>query len=229
MLSLSILEFFRELRLNNHKEWFDQNRKRYEAVKKDYHHLVSRLLEEMQKHDPHLSHLQIKDCTFRINRDIRFSRDKSPYKTHLSVIITPYGKKMDYAGYYVHIDEEQGSFAGGGLYMPPSEMLKKVRTEIAHFFEDLEEIISAEDFKETYGDLDRSDDIMLIRPPKGFNETGKVLEYLRLKSFTATREIPLDMLSSPEAIHHVVEVLRRLRPFNEFLNRALMAENESNL
>ncbi|MFW5707233.1 MAG: DUF2461 domain-containing protein [Bacteroidota bacterium] len=227
MLSQDTLEFFRELRLNNHKQWFDQNRHRYVAVKKDYHHLVSRLLEEMQKYDHHLSHLQVKDCIFRINRDIRFSKDKSPYKTHLGIIITPYGKKMEYAGYYMHLDEEQGSFAGGGLYMPAPDMLKKVRTEIAHFYEDLDEILSSQDFRETYGDLDRSPDIMLTRPPKGFNESGKALEYLKLKSFTATTEIPADMLVYPAAIHKVVEVFRSLKPLNDFLNRALRAGNES--
>lgn len=226
MLSQATLDFFRELRLHNHKAWFDQNRHRYEAVKKDYHHLVARLIEEMQKHDTHLSHLQVKDCTFRINRDIRFSKDKSPYKTHLAVILTPYGKKMDYAGYYLHLDQEMGSFAGGGLYMPPTHMLKKVRAEIAAFFEDLEEVLSDRKFREIYGDIDRSDDIMLVRPPKGFSESGKVLEYLKFKSFTATRQIPPHMLTDPEAIPQVVEMLKALKPFNEFLNRALMAPEE---
>ncbi len=224
MLNPETLEFFRELRENNHKEWFDQNRKRYENVKKDYHRLVGELLHKMQKFDPSLGHLQIKDCTFRINRDIRFSKDKTPYKTHLSIIMSPHGKKMEYASYYVHLDEAAGSFAGGGIYMPGSEALKKIRAEISAFPEDLEEILASEDFSQTYNGLDKDEKFRLTRPPKGFQADHPAIELLKYKSFTASRTLPEKWLSDPRGIDEVVEILKKVKPLNDFINRGLDAD-----
>lgn len=223
MLKQETLQFFRELRQNNHKDWFDVNRPRYEMVKKDYHQLVGKFLTEMQKHDPGLSHLQVKDCTFRINRDIRFSKDKTPYKTHLSIIMTPYGRRMEGAGYYVHLDEVQGSFAGGGIYMPPSEMLKKIRNEVSVFYDDLEEIVNDADFKSVYGDFDREPGVMLTRPPKGYNDDDPAIEYLKLKSYTATKPFSAAMLADEKSIGKITAMLVALKPMIGFLNRALKA------
>lgn len=224
MLQASTLAFFRELRQNNNKEWFDLNRPRYEKVKKDYQQLVSRILEQMQKHDPNLAHLQVKDCTFRINRDVRFAKDKSPYKTNLGIIITPFGRKLDFAGYYVHIDEEAGSFAGGGLYMPQSDTLKKVRREVADFYEDLEEILQAPSFTKVYGELDREPGTVLSRPPKGFNSDDPAIEYLKMKSYTATAPLDNQWLTDPMGIEKVVAILRELKPLLDFFNRAISFE-----
>lgn len=224
MLQPETLQFFRELRENNHKDWFDQNRHRYELVKKDYHSLIAEILGQLQKFDGDLAHLQIKDCTFRINRDIRFSRDKRPYKTYLSMVFTPFGRKMDYAGYYVHIDEVEGSFLGGGIYMPPGETLKKVRYEISVFYEDLQSVLSDKDFQTVYADFDRSADIMLTRPPKGYTIDDPALEYLKLKSFTVTKELPAAFLTEKNSVAEIVQSLVVLRPMIRFLNRALRAE-----
>lgn len=224
MLNPQTLEFFRELRENNNKEWFDQNRNRYENVKKDYHRLVGELLLRMQKFDPSLAHLQVKDCTFRINRDIRFSKDKTPYKTHRSIVMSPYGKKMEYASYYVHLDEEEGSFAGGGIYMPGSEALKKIRAEISAFHEDLEEILASDDFSQTYNGLDKDEKFRLTRPPKGFQADHPAIELLKYKSFTASRTLPEKWLSDLRGIDEVVEILKKVKPLNDFINRGLDAD-----
>lgn len=224
MLHPDTLEFFRELRENNHKEWFDQNRNRYEKVKKDYHRLVGEFLLRMQKFDPSLAHLQIKDCTFRINRDIRFSKDKTPYKTHRSIIISPYGKRMEYAAYYIHLDEKEGSFAGGGIYMPGGESLKKIRTEISAFHEDLEEILANKDFVQTYGGLDRGEKMMLTRPPKGYQADHPAIELLKYKNFTATKPLDNSLLSRSDSVDYVVEILKKIKPLNDFINRGLNAD-----
>ena len=221
MLQPATLQFFRELRENNNKAWFDLNRPRYEEVKKDYHRLTASLLQRMQAVEPALAHLQVKDCIFRINRDIRFSKNKDPYKTHLSIIMTPYGKRMDYAGYYLHIDEAEGSFAGGGLYMPMPEALKKVRKEISNFFDDFMEIIQYPSFKDTYQKLDREDSLVLTRPPKGYSDDNPAITYLKFKSFTATQAISGNQLTNPNTIDKVVATLTDLKPFIGFLNRAL--------
>ncbi len=227
MLRKDTLEFFDELRLNNHKEWFDKNRSRYEKVKKDYHRLVEEFLTELQVHVPGIAHLKVKDCTFRINRDIRFSKDKTPYKTHLGIIISPMGKRMQNAGYYVHIDTEKGSFAGGGIYMPQGNVLKKIRKEIDVFYDDLLEIIHHENFKNIYGDIDRSDEITLVRPPKGYDESNPAIEFLKLKSFTATVPISKSLLTDKKGTKKVVEKLVVLKPFVDFLNRGVMSEDPS--
>jgi uncharacterized protein (TIGR02453 family) len=221
MLQQTTLQFFRELRNNNSKAWFDQNRPRYEEVKKDYHRLTAALLERMQAIEPALAHLQVKDCVFRINRDIRFSKNKDPYKTHLSIIMTPIGKRMDYAGYYLHMDEGEGSFVGGGLYMPMAETLKKIRMEVSNFYEEFVEIIQSPSFKNTYQDLDREAGVLLTRPPKGYSDDNPAIEYLKFKSFTATQPLSKDDLSKPESIDKVVSILTDLKPFIDFLNQAL--------
>lgn len=227
MLQKDTLEFFDELRLNNHKDWFDQNRWRYEKVKKDYHRLVEDVLTQLQKLVPGIAHLKVKDCTFRINRDIRFSNDKTPYKTHLGIIISPMGKRMQNAGYYVHIDSDQGSFAGGGIYMPQGDALKKIRKEVDVFYDDLLEIIHHENFEKTYGDLDRSDDITLVRPPKGYEQSNPAIHYLKLKSFTATLPLHKSWLTDKKGTRRVVENLVILKPFIDFLNRGVLSEDTS--
>lgn len=221
MLNIKTIEFYRELRINNNKEWFDRNRDRYEEVKKDSQRLVNELLLNMSRFDPALEYLQAKDCIFRINRDIRFSKDKTPYKTHLGIFITPFGKKSGYAGYYVHLDEKEGSFAGGGIYMPDGDILKKIRKEISAFYEDLEKIVNSDSFKKTFGGLDIDNKIMLVRPPKGYNMDDPAIEFLKLRSFTATKDLPAEILTDPAGINKLVDIFKTIKPFNSFLNRAL--------
>jgi uncharacterized protein (TIGR02453 family) len=223
MLSNHTLEFFRELRENNHKAWFDINRKRYEDVKKDYHRLIEEILLKMQIFDKSLSHLHVKDCTFRINRDIRFSKDKTPYKTHLSIIMSPFGKSMENAAYYVHLDENNGSFAGGGIYMPGSETLKKIRAEISGFYEDLEEILTSKDFAKTFQGLDSDENVVLTRPPKGYDAEHPAIELLKFKSFTATKPLDNKLLTDPKGVEAVAEILKKIKPLNDFINRGLIA------
>jgi uncharacterized protein (TIGR02453 family) len=221
MLQADTLQFFRELRLNNNKDWFDANRHRYEHAKKDYHQLVRKILDGLQKHDQGLFQLQVKDCTFRINRDIRFSKDKQPYKTHLGIIMSPYGRRLEHAGYYVHLDEEGGCFAGGGIYMPSGEVLKKIRQEISVFYEDLVEVVESEDFREVYEDFDREDGVVLSRPPKGYSADDPAIEFLKLKSYTATKAFPAEWLTDETAVDRIVNILAKLKPLVDFLNRAL--------
>ena len=224
MLTQNTLEFYRELRRNNHKEWFDRNRKCYEEVKKDTLRFTGELLARIQAFDPSIGHLQPKDCIFRINRDIRFSADKTPYKTHLGIFMTPGGRKLDFAGYYVHIDEEGSSFAGGGCYMPQADALKKIRREISGFTEDLEEILKAKAFHATFGAFDQEEGVVLKRPPKGFEADHPAIEYLKFKSFTATRELEPTLFTDPKGIDVVVKIMKDLKPLNDFLNRALRTE-----
>jgi len=224
MLTKETVQFFRELRENNHKDWFDLNRKRYDAVRADYLSLTTTILEKMKRQDPSFDFLTPKECQFRINRDVRFSKNKAPYKTNLAMIFAPNGKKMHGGSYYLHLEEGQ-SMVGGGMYMPEAPLLKKVRTEIHYFYDDFTKIINKSGFKKTYGGVDIDDKILLKRAPKGFEETDPAIEYLKLKSYTAIKKFDDAMITSPELVPFVVETLSHLKDFVSFINRAI-ASNE---
>jgi uncharacterized protein (TIGR02453 family) len=221
MLSQQMLQFYRDLRANNTREWFENNRKRYEIVKKEYYQLAGTLLEEMKKVDPTLNHLQPKDCVFRINRDIRFSKDKSPYKTHFGIVMSQKGRKLENAGYYMHVDEELGSFAGGGIWMPSADVLKKIRREVSDFYEDLQEIMESDGFRKFYSGFDREEGVVLSRPPMGYAANDPAIEYLKFKSFTVSHSLTADELTKPDTLRKVIESMTTIKPLVEFFNRAL--------
>ena len=156
MLSKETLQFLDDLKANNNRDWFLENKKRYEAFKKDYYQLASDLLDALKPLDASLEMQEVKNCTFRINRDIRFSKDKTPYKSHLGFWFSSGAKGQNRSGYYIHL-EKGASFIAGGLYCPESDDLKKMRKEIAYFHEDLEEILEEKNFKKEFKDFDRNE------------------------------------------------------------------------
>ncbi|MBK9733625.1 MAG: DUF2461 domain-containing protein [Saprospiraceae bacterium] len=228
MLDPNTIDFLRDLKHNNHKGWFDQNRNRYDIVKSDYLNLASNILAEMKKADETLDILSPKDCIFRINKDIRFSKDKTPYKTNLGIALHPYGKKMQLAAYYVHIEEGQ-SFVGGGLWAPEAPLLSKVRKEIHYFYNDLETILENSAFKKTFGSLDVEEGQKLSRPPKGYEMDDQAIEFLKLKSFTVSRSISDSILTSEKLMPFIVESFKVLQPFLIFINRGLMSDEDGGL
>lgn len=228
MVTNNMIQFLKELHDNNNKSWFDENRKRYEGFKSEYHNLTEIILSEMKKIDSSLSGLNTKDCVFRINKDIRFSKDKTPYKTYLGINMTPFGKKMSLASYYIHIQEGQ-SFVGGGLYMPTAELLNKARKEIHYFYDEFKQILEHPDFKNSYNALDENDKIKLVRPPKGYTEDDPAIEYLKLKSFTATIPIADKKLTDKNFVANTVEHLKALFPLIQFLNRGILSDENGGL
>jgi len=223
MLTKESLQFLDDLKKNNNREWFQENKKRYEIFKKDYHQLVSDFLDVMKPLDPSLELLEIKDCTFRINRDIRFSKDKSPYKSHLGVWMSAGAKGANRSGYYVHI-EKGGSFIAGGFYSPDADELKKVRKEIAFFYDDLQEILNNKNFKKEFGSLDINESNSLKSMPRGYEKDHPAIEFLKLKSFTATQPYDISEVTKKDFVKKMSEKLIALKPLNEFINRALETE-----
>lgn len=217
----NMLAFLYDLKQNNNRDWFQNNKQRYDVFKKSYHHLITEILENMISFEPTLSSREPKDCAFRINRDIRFSKDKSPYKTNLGIWIQEGDKKAPLAGYYIHI-EENNCFIGGGLYQPLPEELQKIRKEIAYFYHDLEEIIQTETFKKYYGNLNNNPNMALKNPPKGYEKNHPALPYLKLKSFTATHIFDWNLINTTDFVPKIIiPSLIALKPFLNFLNRAL--------
>lgn len=221
MLQTSTIKFLKDLKKNNSKAWFDNNRKTYETAKEDFADFVQQLINKHGSRDKTISTLSAKDCMFRINRDIRFSKDKSPYKTNFGAFINKGGKKSNLAGYYFHLEPGQ-SFVGGGLYMPMPEDLRKVRQEIDYNFDHFKKLIGSKKFKSVYGDLDRSEEYVLSRVPKGYEPDNPAAEYLKLKSFVAIVNIKDADLTSKELLKKSLEAFAALQPVIEFLNAAVV-------
>ena len=223
MLSKDTLQFLDDLKANNNRDWFLENKKRYEAVKKDYQQLVGDFLDAMKPLDPSLEMLEVKNCTFRINRDIRFSKDKTPYKSHLGVWLSSGAKGMNRSGYYLHL-EKGASFIAGGLYCPEAVDLKKMRKEIAYFHDDLEAILNEKDFKREFKDFDRNEKDTLKNPPRGYEKEHPAIEFLKLKSFECSQRIDFSEVTKKDFVATMSKKLITLKPLNDFINRALTSE-----
>jgi uncharacterized protein (TIGR02453 family) len=218
MLQSSTIQFLKALKKNNNKEWFDKNRKIYEQAKADYLNFVTIMLNEIQGFDTSLMELQPKQCIFRLNRDVRFSKNKDPYKTNFGASFSKGAKKVQSAGYYFHLEPGE-NFVGGGLWMPMAPDLNKVRQEIDYCFKEFSSILKKPAFKSTYGDMDNS--MKLVRPPKGFDIDNPALEYLKLKSFVVTRSIKDTELTDNQLVKNVVKDFKTIAPLVHFLNRAI--------
>ena len=223
MLSKDTLQFLDDLKANNNRDWFLENKKRYEAFKKDYQQLVGDFLDAMKPLDPSLEMLEVKNCTFRINRDIRFSKDKTPYKSHLGVWLSSGAKGMNRSGYYLHL-EKGASFIAGGLYCPEAPDLKKMRKEIAYFHDDLEAILNEKDFKREFNDFDRNEKDTLKNPPRGYEKEHPAIEFLKLKSFECSQRIDISEVTKKDFVATMSKKLIALKPLNDFINRALTSE-----
>lgn len=223
MLSKDTLQFLDDLKANNNRDWFLDNKKRYEAFKKDYQHLVADLLDAMKPLDPSLEMLEVKNCTFRINRDIRFSKDKTPYKSHLGIWLSSGAKGLNRSGYYIHL-ENGSSFIAGGLYCPEANDLKKMRKEIAYFHEDLETILNEKEFKKEFNDFDRDEKNTLKNPPRGYEKEHPAIDLLKLKSFESSQKINFSTAGTKDFVTTVSKKLILLKPLNDFINRALTSE-----
>lgn len=221
MLQKSTLGFLKELKQNNTKEWFDTNRKKYEAAKADFAALTNAVIHGLGKKDPFVASLLAKDCTFRINRDVRFSKNKDPYKTNMGMYLSRGGKKSLFSGYYFHLEPGGNSFMGGGLYMPEPDVIKKVRQEIDYNWNEFSKIIRQKKFKTVYKELQREEGMVLSREPKGYEKDNPAIEYIKLKSWVATAPITDQLLTSDHLVKEIVGAFETLQPMIEFLNKAL--------
>lgn len=221
MIQAQTLQFLSALKENNNKPWFDANRKTYEVAKKNFAEVVQELIKGIEKLDKSIeeAQLEVKNCTFRINRDVRFSKNKDPYKTNFGASFSKGGKKAHSAGYYLHIDPTQ-CFLAGGIWMPEPDDLKKIRIEIDYNFDEFSNILNAESFKNTFPNgLDR--DAATVRPPKGYDENNPAIEFIKLKSFTASSIVDSKEILKPNFTETVLEGFKAMQPYIAFLNRAI--------
>ena len=220
MLQNNTIKFLKDLKKNNNKPWFDTNRKRFEEAKNDFENFIQAVIDAYGKKDKSIASLKAKDCVFRIYRDVRFSKDKSPYKTNFGANMNKGGKKVSGAGYYFHLEPGQ-LFLGGGIYMPMPAELNKVRQEIDYSFKEFKKIIDSKKFKSLYGYLDRSPEFLLTRVPKGYSTDNPAAEFLKLKSYIAITSMNEKEVISKSIVKKTTVVFETLKPFIDFLNRAL--------
>jgi uncharacterized protein (TIGR02453 family) len=218
MLQSSTLKFLKDLKKNNSKTWFDANRKQYETAKEDFLLMIAKLIDGIGAFDPPIAHLKPKECTFRINRDVRFSKDKSPYKNNIAGYFNRYGKKSNDAGYYLHIEPGK-SFAAGGLWMPEPQGLVKIRQEIDYSFDTWKKITGNTPFKKAFAEGVKGD--ALVRPPKGYEENNPAIKYLKLKSFIVTKPFTDTEVLSKTFVKDVATTFKIMKPLLDFLNTAM--------
>jgi len=218
MLRNSTIDFLKKLKKNNSREWFESHRKDYEEARDDFAALVLQVIQALSKRDERFGELQPKNCIFRINRDVRFSKDKSPFKTNFGAAFSPQGKKSPGGGFYLHI-EPGASFAGGGIWMPDGEQLRKIRQEIDYQAADFKRIVEKKSFLEQFGGLDR--EAALKNPPKGYEANHPAIEYLKLKNFVTGHALSDQELVSPTLLKTVEKCYREMEPLLFFLQTAL--------
>ena len=217
VIEKSTLEFLADLKLNNYKEWFHKNRDRYEDARDNYESFAQAVIDEISVFDPLLKGLEARSCTYRINRDIRFSNDKTPYKSHLGAFIVKGGKNNGdrFAGYYLHVEPGGNSMIAGGAYIPPAPWLSAIREKIDDRGEELVKIISDREFVRTFGEIEGE---KLKSAPKGYPKDHPFIEFLKLKSFLVSKMFTDKEVTGKELFGKVIEACIVMKPLNDFLN-----------
>nr|WKN40101.1 DUF2461 domain-containing protein [Tunicatimonas sp. TK19036] len=213
-----ILSFLSDLQANNEKTWMDEHRDRYQTAKQHFIELIGYMLGELSIDDESLRGLTPKDCIFRINRDIRFSKDKAPYKNNFGAAMAEGGKKTDNALYYLHLQPHNESFLAGGIYQPPKEVLAKVRQEIDYNASELKTITDAPDFKRYF---DKIQGDALKRAPKGYEPDHPNIELLKLKDYLVMHKFTDAEVTDKNFPRIAVKIFHSMQPFLQYLNVAV--------
>jgi uncharacterized protein (TIGR02453 family) len=212
----STLDFLNSIKSNNNRDWFIANRPLYVESKNNFESFVQEIINKTIVFEPIMKGLEAKSCVFRINRDIRFSNDKSPYKSHFGAFIVQGGKKNGdkFAGYYFHIEPGK-SIIAGGAYTPPTPWLTEIREKISEKPDEFIKIINSKDFIKYFGKIEGE---KLKTAPKGFPSDHPHIELLKLKSYLVVNEVPDKIVLSNGFFDHVLSVFKAMKPLNDYLN-----------
>jgi uncharacterized protein (TIGR02453 family) len=213
-----ILKFLRDISKNNNREWFEKNKDRYLEVKELFNDFLENLHHETLKFDENLAGLNPRKLAFRIYRDVRFSKDKRPYKVNMGAGFSPGGKMIQEPGYYIHIEPGK-SFVAGGMYMPDSANLAKVRQEIDYNSKALNKILNNTKFKSLYDGLDDFDKVKTA--PKGYAKDHPQIELLKHKSFIVSHYFTDTQVKDKKFVKMVADACKTLKPLNDYLKEAI--------
>lgn len=209
-----IFRFLKELSANNNREWFNQHKEMYENARTEFEAFVSEVISTISLFDESIRGIQVKDCTYRIYRDTRFSLDKTPYKTHLGAYINAKGKKSEHCGYYIHIQPD-GCLLAGGSICPSPKVLKAIRQAIYDNTDEYISIVEDPLFKKYFPVVG---DNFLKTAPKGFPKDFKYIDYLKCREYTCTHRVADDFFASPDVLERISDVFKQMKRFADFTN-----------
>ncbi|WP_428328453.1 DUF2461 domain-containing protein [Mucilaginibacter sp.] len=219
MIQRHTFDFLKELVENNNREWFLANKERYDAARENVIEFTADWLKLMHKVDPNIDEaLDPKKCVMRIYRDIRFSKNKTPYKNNFGISIPTRGHKLGGAEYYLQI-APGNSFIAGGYWMPEAPHLKAIRQEIDYNAHDLKKIVDDSEFINLFGEFRKQDQLKNV--PREYTVDNENIELLKLKSFVAFHYLKKDELSKENAAAAVAAICSKIQPLNVFLNNAI--------
>jgi uncharacterized protein (TIGR02453 family) len=220
MIKPSTLDFLKGLESNNDRDWFLANKKNYESAKTNFEETVQEIIDGLCAFDAGIKDQLAKKCVFRIYRDVRFSKNKAPYKNNFGAGISKGGKKLVSAGYYIHLQPGDQSFLAGGIWMPEPPVLNALRQEIDYNTDEFMAILNHKDFKKQFGQLS---DAKLKTAPKNYAKDHPHIELLKYTSYIVERNIKDKEVTGKNFVKNTVATFKALHPMNEFLNRVLEA------
>ena len=210
--------FLEELEQNNDRDWFQANKSRYDAIRADHEAFIDALILQIAGFDPEIAGVSAKKSIMRIYRDVRFSKDKSPYNKHISAHIVAGGRSANErgrAGYYVRLESGK-SILAGGAHLPPGEWMTRIRQRIESDADELRDIINAPAFKKYFGGIAGD---KLKTAPRGYARDHPEIDLLRHKSFLAVHDVTNEQALAPDFLDYATSVFKALAPFDAFLNR----------
>ncbi len=214
----TVFTFLKKLEANNNRDWFEKNKNNYLAAKEEFEIFVQQIINGIAKFDKTISpDIKAKDCTFRIYKDVRFSKDKTPYKNNMGASINAGGKKAVGPGYYFHV-QPGGNFLAGGVWMPEPEMLNAIRQEIDYNPKPLQTILKSASFKKYFNGLD--EDGALKTAPKGYDKEHPLIDLLRNRHFIVSHAFTNKQVSDKNAVKEIVAGFKAMHPFLEYLRQA---------
>ncbi len=213
----NLLKFLSNLSENNNREWFNDHKKQFVELKNEFENFIQELIPKIRETDSTIGPIEAKDCIFRIYRDVRFSKNKDPYKTHFGAYIASGGRKSRTCGYYLHIDPKE-AFVAAGAYSPEPQILKEIRYEIMDRTNDFKKIIENKDFRKFYGTLSGE---KLKTAPKGIPKDFEDLELVKYKSYEVFHTIDEKIILSNSFENYLLNAIKLAVPYNLFFNRLI--------
>jgi len=215
-----VFDFLLELKVNNDRDWFKKNKDKFEVAKENFELFINRLIPLLKKIDKTINVANAKDCMFRIYKDVRFSKNKDPYKTNFGAVIAKGGRKSNLAGYYIHF-EPDNSFIGGGIYMPQKEQLKNIRNDILIDSSKLKKILNNKMFMDIFGGIHGES---LKTAPRGFSKEYKDISLINHKHYAVIHPISNDFWFKENHINDILSIFKTQFPFNSYLNSIVSNE-----
>lgn len=213
------IQFLRELPANNNRDWFHENKKRYEKfVKQPFEKFITDFISLLKNEGLVLDEITAKDCIFRIHRDIRFSKDKTPYKIHVSALISSNGRKsVNSFGIYIELSGEHIRLYGGA-YMPSSDILQKIRQKIYNEPERLTKLISAKKFKDNFGEIHGEENKRINKP---FSEIVEKYPLILKKSYYYFKEYPTELILNEDLLKNLQQDFKIIQPLNAYFEEGI--------